>query len=473
MIGRTVKLLRKGYKSVSYRSRLHAEEGSSLVTVLVLVAIVTTLIGAVLTLAILRDHYIRRDVHRLQARYAAEAGIHHALSGLGGELRPTESVVPIQVGVGESVPCSVRVEPFGAFAVAEAKVTVRGEQKSLRVLSGMAPPPAAKRALVFGEDRSSLTLTGTTRITGDLLVGSRGVETSSFRGSRFTGHIDGTSKRNPAVALPAYDDTVLQDVLDRASNWLQRPPSGSRDAWKRPTQEATYKGTRPYFIDGALTLTSEDQAVFSSDVYDEPALVLATGHVALQDSIRLPPGTVLVAGKTLRVAGTVSGGPALLIGIQGVQAGGEVHLSAQLVSKRQVHIGGDAYLTYPSLAYVSEPNGRLRLSGRSQLDGWILFPNAPEEEQGGRESEVVLGDRTVVRGALYNASTTEMTGSIHGSVFARRFAFYESPTYYVNWLRDVTIDVTRRPPSFVSPFGFESSERPSIVKWRNNSSDPS
>jgi hypothetical protein len=441
--------------------------------VLVLIAIVTTLIGAVLSLAVLRDHYVRRDVHRLQARYAAEAGIHRALSGLGGRLRSTESVVPIRVGEDETAPCSVRVEPFGAFAFAEAVVAVRGEQASLRVLSGMAPPPAAERALVFGEDRSSLTLTGATRIIGDLLVGSRGVETSSFRGSRFTGEIDGDSKRDPTVALPAYDDGILQDVLDQASNWLQGPPSGSKDAWQHPPQEATYKGTRPYFVNGALTLTSEDQAVFSPDVSDEPALVLATGHIAVEDSIQLPPRTILVAGQTLRVAGTVSGGPALLIGMQGVQVGGEVQLAAQLVSKQQVHIGSDAYLTYPSLAYVADRDGRLRLSGRSQLDGWILFPNAPGEEKGGRESEVVLGDQTVVRGALYNAATTEMSGSIHGTVFARRFAFYESPTYYVNWLRDVTIDVTRRPSSFASPFGFENSERPSIVNWSKNTSDPS
>ena len=436
------------------------EEGSSLISVLVLIAIVSTLVGVVLSLAVLRDRYVRRDVHRLQARYAAEAGIHRALAELNGNLQTVSSVIPVPAGSMETVPCSVRVAPFGAFARGTASARVRGEDARLQVLAGMHRPPASENAIVFGEDRSNLTLTGDTRITGPLHVGARGVETSSLRGQRFTGRIEGDVRRDPHVALPQFDDTALRQALRQADRWLQNPPAGSRDAWDAPRAAPLRDGRRVFYIDGGLTLTASDQPLL-----EEPALVLATGSIAIEGALEIPDGTIVVAGQTLQVGETVTGGHALLIGRQGVQVGGNVDLSAQLVSERQVLIGGSARLSYPSLAYVAKPTGQLRMSGRARLDGWVLFPNRTDDP-GRRESEVVLGPRTRIRGALYNAATTELSSTVQGTVFARRFAFYQSPTHYVNWLRDATIDVTKRPPDFVSPYGFEASTQPQIVRWR-------
>jgi len=445
--------------------RVRGDEGSSLITVLVFIAIISSLVGVVLSLAVLRDRYVRRDVHRLQARYAVEAGIHRALAELNGRLQRTSSVIPVPAGTGHTVPCSVRIAPFGAFARGTASARVQGEDAALRVLAGMHRPPESENAVVFGEDRSNLTLTGDTRITGPMHVGARGVETSSLRGERFTGRIDGEVRRNTHVALPPFDDAALRQALDTANRWLKNPPVGSGDAWDAPRNAPLLDGRRVFYVEGGLTLSASDRAVF-----EEPALILAPGSVAIEGPVEVPDGTIVVAGQTLRVGGDVTGGHALLIGRQGVQVGGDVDVSAQLVSERQVLIGGHAQLSYPSLAFVAEPTGQLRMSGRAHLDGWVLFPNRTDDP-GGRESEVVLGPRTRIRGALYNAATTEMSGTVFGTVFARRFAFYQSPTHYVNWLQDATIDVTERPSDFASPFGFEASERPHIIRWREGRGD--
>lgn len=442
------------------------EDGSSLITVLVFIAIVSTLVGVVLSLAVLRDRYVRRDVHRLQARYAVEAGMHRALADLNGRLQRTSTVLTVPAGTGETVACSVRIAPFGAFARAQASTQVQGEDATLRVLAGMHRPAESKNAVVFGEDRSSLTLTGDTRITGPVHVGARGVETSSLRGERFTGRIDGEVRRDAHVSLPPFDDAALRHSLRQADRWLSDPPAGSEDAWDAPKNAPFVDGRRVFYVDGGLTLTASDRAVL-----DEPTLILATGSIAVDGPLEIADGTTIIAGRALRVGDGVTGGHALLISRESVQVAGDVDLSAQLVSETQVLIGGRAKLLYPSLAYVAEPTGHLRMSGRARIDGWVLMPNRPDDA-GNRESEVVLGRQTRVRGALYSAATTEMSGTVYGTVFARRFAFYQSPTHYVNWLRDATIDVTERPPDFASPFGFESSERPQIIRWREDRSDP-
>lgn len=437
-----------------------AEDGSALVTVLVLVAIASTLVGLVLSHAALRHRFVQRDVHRLQARYVAETGVVRALDRLDGTLRPLDVVLDVEGEGGQTIPCSVHVEPFGLLARVRATASVRGERWTIGALAGMTPPPAVENALVFGDDRSNLTLTGSTRVTGPLHVGARGVETSSLRGQRFTGAIEGDVDRDPQVALPTFDDAG-QNVLDRAGRWLRSPPPGARASWENPARAARHNGRRVFYVDGGLSLSAADQSVF-----DAPALVLATGDVSLEGALTLAPGSIVVAGRTLRVAGDVRGSNVLLVGRKGVFAGGRIRLSAQLVSESQIAVGGEARFDDPSLAYVERPDGRVRLSGTAHIDGWVLVPNTSDDVSN-RDPEVVVSDSASVRGALYNVATTELHGTVLGSVLARRFAFYQSPTHYVNWVKDAVVDVTRRPAPFVAPFGFDASPRPQIITWSN------
>ena len=436
------------------------EDGSALVTVLILVAIITTLAGLVLGLAVLRHRYVQSDVHRMQARYAAEAGVYRALAHAGDDLEPFDDVVEVPTEAGGAAACSVRVEAFGAFARVQSAATVGQQTVHLQALAARRPPGGTRHAILFGDDRSSLTLTGATTVTGSVLTGLRGLETSSLRGKRFTGRHDGMVERDPQVALPDYDDRPYRDLLAQADDWIRRPPDGARESWETPASPARLDGRAAFYADGALALSSGD-----ADLLAEPALIVAAGDLTVEGPLDLAPGSILVAGRTLRVSGRVTGDDVLLVGRQGVFLGGGVDASAQVVSRQQIFASGSAHLRYPSVAYVADPEGRIRLDGTAQVDGWVLFPNR-KEKRTSRESEVVIGETARVRGVLYNAGTTEASGTVHGTVMARRFGFYKSPTYYVNWLRDVTVDRTARPPSLVAPYGFEGNDPPEVIQWK-------
>ena len=58
------------------------ESGSGLLATLVMITVVSVLIGAVVALHLAQYRFIRRDAHRLQARYAAEAGVYLAVDSL-------------------------------------------------------------------------------------------------------------------------------------------------------------------------------------------------------------------------------------------------------------------------------------------------------------------------------------------------------------------------------------------------------
>lgn len=436
------------------------EDGSALITVLVLIAIASTLVGLVLGLATLRHEFVQRDVHRLQARYAAEAGVYHALDRIDTDLREMEAVIDVATGASSTAPCSVQVEPYGGFARVRSSATVRGQRWTLDALAGREAPADAVNALVFGDPRSNVTITGRTRITGPRHVGPRGVETSPLRGERFTGTLDGRADRDPQVALPDFDDAPLQETLRRAQRQLRTPPPGAAAAFESPEDAPVVQGRRVFFVNGSLELTEADSTLTRT-----PALFLATGSATLKGTLRLAEGSMVIAGETLTVTGDVEAAHALLVGASGVYVGGQPRLSAQLLSETQVFIGGDAHLTYPSLAYVADADGRIFVNGRAKVDGWILFPNRPEGRTN-RDPEVRLADSTLVRGVVYNASMTELHGDVHGTVMARQFGFYLSPTHYVNWIKDATINVTKRPQGLHAPYGFTQASRPRVLSWR-------
>lgn len=453
-----------------------SEQASALSTVLVFIVVVSIVVGLILLVQVLQHRFVKRDAHRLQARYAAEAGVYRALAELDGDLRSLRTRYEVE-GADR---CSVWVEPFGGFARVHAWATVGGQRIGLRALAAERPPRAFDTALMLGDPRSSLTLTGGTHIGGTVLVGERGVETRDFRGELFAGAVGGEVRRRPDVALPAYDTTAYQRTLERADELLRAPPpegnGGAGPERKRGISEEgetpsprNSRGAAASPEDRATPLTTADRQVRAvrgdgaltaadRDFLQEPVVVRATGDLTLRGDVAVPPGSIFLAGQTLTVAGPVDGRDALFYGRDTVRVTSSGRLSGQFLSRRVVQLAGETHLQYPSVAYTGAQGGIIRLSERAQLDGLVLSPFVPLDTQD-VQRDVVLSEAAHVRGGIYNGAQTELWGRVHGSVLTQQFGFYRSPTHYVNWLKDATVRRSGRPDPFLVPYGFHASDR--------------
>jgi hypothetical protein len=455
-----------------------SERGSALSTVLVFVVVVSILLGLVLLIQALQHRYVYRDVHRLQARYGAEAGVYRALDDLDGTLRSVRTTYEME-GVDR---CSVWVEPFGGYARVQAWAVVQGERVQLRALAGEQPPPSFEVAVLLGDARSSLTLTGNTHLTGPVLVGHRGIEKSDLRGTPFTGGVNGPVRRRKDVSVPAYDTSAYRQTLDRAEHLLQgggpqekgaRSPGPSGPINRSTGQSAqpsepeaesnegaavplTTIGRRIRRVQGNLLLTEAD-----STFLREPVLALATGTITLR-GVEVASGSVFLAGDHLVIEEGVRGRDAVFYGRDTLRVNGG-QPSGQFLSRHFVAVGGHTRLSYPSVVYVPGPRGRIQIKEHARVDGLVLYP-LPSSRQGNRQ-QVVLETDAQLRGALYNRARTELRGGVDGSVLTHQFGFYRSPTHYVNWLKDATVRRPQRPTSFVVPFGFEKAGRPTVLRW--------
>lgn len=448
---------------------LRAEEATALPAVLAVVTVLTVLAGTVLAVFAAQYRFIRRDVHRLQARYLAEAAVYVALDSL--QRNPLWRTDRVVVALPGEATAEVAVAAFGGYVLVRAVAQRRRSRFTLRAFVGEVPPVAFRNALYVWDTASSLNVAGTTVVRGDVVVGGRGVETSAYKGRSFRGVVDGAVFATPDLAPPFFDVRPYDDALA----WLEaRLVPGVP-----PDPEAVSHGEAPYvaarhlpadnpvlWFDGDARVTAADQPRF-----ERPVTVAAAGRLVVEGPLRFEPGTVFAAAGDLVVEGAVAGRGGLFYGRTGVEVGPGVDCAAQVFSRSRVRVYGDAYLRYPSLLYVAgdaaEQGGAVELADSAVVDGLVLHPPLDPRPAAVR-GRVVLQRGTRVRGAVFNALETEVHGIVDGTLLTHRLYFYDAPTSYVNWLLDAAVAVGERPASFAVPLGFSEAPRLAVLAWESH-----
>lgn len=446
---------------------LRESRGASLLVTLVVLTVATVLVGAVLVLHQAQYRFLRRDAHRLQARYAAEAGVYMVLDSLqqNPAWLPQNRLVPLPDGQ-ES---RVTVEPFGGYLFVRSTSRYRRSRCTVRALAGEIPPDSFRNALVLWDRESSLHVAGRTRIGGPVVVGPRGLRRSTYRRRRFTGRIEGAVHATAGLQPPYFDGSFLERATDNLDELLGRSSS--------PGFEETYVAARHlpsenpvYAVPGSLHLTSADSTLLGT-----PVTLVAQGDLTLDGPLRYAPGTTFVAGRVLRLEDGVDGREGLFYGRDGIVVAGTMQGAGQFFSRAAIRVARGAYLHYPSVLYVTgegaEQGAAITVEDGAAVDGTLVHPAIePAPTQKGGRIVVAAGARA--RGALYNAHETELHGTIYGTVLTYQLYFYESPTHYVNWLKDATIDIGERPIPYLLPLRFSRRPRLSVLHWEIHTEEP-
>jgi hypothetical protein len=67
-----------------------------------------------------------------------------------------------------------------------------------------------------------------------------------------------------------------------------------------------------------------------------------------------------------------------------------------------------------------------------------------------------LRPELIIRGAVISETPVTLEGSVHGSVCISDSYFYESPTHYYGWLRNILLDRSNLPKGFLLSPIFQS-----------------
>ena len=463
--------INKSYELVNYKCPTYqAEEGSALITVLIISVIITILMGGIFGGIQLQRSFIQQDIHAQEALYKAEAGIYEYLATSPNLNRAPLSSFPFALRDSSEVQLRARV--YGGFYHIRSTAFVHGKSRSIEVLVGQKAPDVFKYAVAIGDSTSSLKVTGKTKIRGDIRAGRQGMQEDSFKGFPFSGTIDGKVDIETSESLlPSFNLSSLNTQFDRIEKEFNDP-------LYRYTRMDSVQVLR-WMQNGAENVlrTSGNLYVINKEEKEQPnrpLTLIVEGNLTLNGSFKFEPYTRIIVSDTLLMGGSVEGKHLFVYAGKSLQVGGAMQASGQFLSRGPIRIRDNAYLEYPSLVYTEKEFGErensnvIRIMGQATIDGSIVYPiRARGINQASLKVKLDAGAK--VRGGIFSLGQTELQGEVLGSVLTNQFYFYESPSAYINWLKDANIDITQRPAQYVVPIGFGAPKeiQYQVLDWKD------
>lgn len=302
----------------------------------------------------------------------------------------------------DSVPQSrvfVRCEPWGLYElqhIASSDTLVR----TCHIVGGEFDPD---RTLFYADNRTPVTLAGTTRLQGNLYLPERGVMYGRVGADFYHGEpIPRTVVRGADSSLPDPDPAAVSridsliDVLSHTSI----------------AREAITDSCAVSFIHDSTRL-----------------LLLATPYLA--DCVL--QGRIVVQCDSLYIDSTSLLCHPLVVAHK-IIVGPGAHLSAQLFARDTVVVGPRAVLEYPSGIYAGS---YVELDEHAEVNGYVVVRDTVQREKMSPAYRQGLTAR--LRGGLYVEGAAQLQGIISGKVFVEQAAYFSAEGYYRDMIYDFTL----------------------------------
>jgi len=441
--------------------RLMKETGSALITAIIIVVIITATLLVFLAYSVQQTRFVQRKEHFLQAKYAAESGIHQSIAGLRSnwnqEIWKDNVDQRAAIAFGDSA--DIIQHPWGGFIYLKAGTQKKDQFYSLQTLVGSKLTPVFQSGVVINPRYYSLVVTGDTRLYCDVLVGKSGVKKEAFRGRPYTGDkvvygniVKTTIDQRPGINLD-YIDFIFDDF---SSFLLAANSSNFNDFIDRSSLEVDLsKAPNPVTI-------SNEQINSRNWEIKGPATLIVNEPLTINSYVTLSNYLKIVCSEEISLQGFGAYKGVIFYSSKQITLSNIRQFEGQLFSEEGIVVKDNSKLTYSSLVmtYSANDTASVKILSGSEVSGSVVFLTrersiVPTQQRG----KVIVGENTMVSGLVFSDNLTTLQGKVNGTIITDRFHFYYSPTDYYNWIKDGIVN--RKPPNdqFRLPIFFELSEK--------------
>nr|WP_315424092.1 hypothetical protein [uncultured Pedobacter sp.] len=325
---------------------------------------------------------------------------------------------------------------WGIFTLATVKSFVQADTLRRSFMMGLETTNDALAVYLSDEDRP-LSVSGDTRITGNVEVPKAGMRKSYVESRPYSG-----------------DQLVYGKISDS-----KRTLGGLEKKWITEIEE------KLDFDPSALpTLTADDEQVsFFTPAKEFDVSGLAKMNGSLSGHITLYSDTVVKISADAKLDNTVIYAKAIVVadGFKG---------NCQLFARDSITVGNNVVLSYPSvLGLVSQEKmvdqAKIVL-GNDVLFNGIIFSYEPKRSA--LQTLVALGENTIVKGEVYVTGLLKLAKKVkvEGKVSCNRFIMQTPTTLYENFLVDVTLNRKARNRVYLTSAIFTGvSGSKKILRW--------
>ena len=443
--------------------------GYALASVLFLVTVLSILCAIILKVELDERKAILNTADKIKSQNASENGIVLAMSSLRSQ-SSSDSISSTQFGDGSSV--EIEVFPWGLFTGVTSKGVSHSSACVRSALLGSSITDSERAALILGNLQHGLVFAGSSTIIGDVAVGPMGVSTGSLKDFSTPRSVPITGKKIVLSTPQLFFDTLAlyrHVTLTRALfNHVRRSQGG---------QDNTGNAMECH---GSLSLNQVDDSI---------NYVFCDGSLSLRDTImrRGPPLYIVVLGAVSLCENTLLSGPIFVSSTDSIVLPPKVSITncvftstksitllsgsrmiAQLFSPR-IHFSSGAAASYPSVAastsFVDTSGSfqNIQFDDGSRIEGAVIMQRAGSIEMD--RAVITLSPGATVMGGVYCDSYLTLDGTVDGYVRTFDLYFYDSPTAYLGWMRQGTINRTLLPFGSLKPVGVSGNDTLKVLSW--------
>lgn len=326
-------------------------------------------------------------------------------------------------------------KPWGAYNVLLSTARSRKRTISDIVLQGHFPDGSGLAALYLSDENRPLSLSGNSRINGDIFLPKAGVRTSQIEGRSFTGNTltNGNRGESNSSMLPLNESVfkpcqyVAEQGIPSVYRYIELNtlPDSLHRSFMLPT--LLFEDSRDLNIrqnlSGNIILRSLGTLRFAADSHIEDLVAFAK-NVIIEEGFR---------GKV------------------------------QIFATDTIIIERNCLLAYPSVLAVNTTHegSLIHIGENARIEGIVLSTG-----NGNSSDRLINIQRSAkIYGHVYADGLISLTGSVYGHLACRKFVLSTPSAVYENNLLDAEIDSEKLPQAYVGAALWWSSNKKGIVKW--------
>jgi hypothetical protein len=332
----------------------------------------------------------------------------------------------------------IEAKHWGIFTLATVKSFVLTDTLKRSFLIGQETTNDAVALYLSDEDRP-LSVSGDTRITGNVEVPKAGLRKSYVDSRPYSG-----------------DQLVYGKITDS-----KRTLGGLEDMWIQEIEtELDFDPTKLPSLNG-----SNEQVSFFAKAKRFNVSNLSQVNTQLSGQVILYSDTTVKISAAAKLDNTIIYARSILVadGFKG---------NCQLFARDSIVIGNDVNLGYPSvLGLVSKEKmvdqAKITLGKNNRFEG-IIFSYEPKRSA--LQTQIALGEQSTVQGEVYATGLIKLGKQVKvaGKVSCNRFIMQTPATLYENFLIDVILNRKARSRVYLSSAIFTgAAETQKILRWQN------
>jgi len=370
----------------------------------------------------------------------AASGMNLLLSG--GEVDLDENSNLDLFGSSSDSVCLKKV-PWGIYEVYTAFAFANGDTIKREGLVGNLLLDEEKQALRLADKHRPLSVSGETRIIGNVLIPEAGIRKAYIEGKAYTG--DKTVYGSVAFSepyLPALNEVILEGVrsllyparTDSTDNYESFGVDSMNNGFNKPVQY----------------LFSKDSLRLENIFIKGNVIVLCNSAVEIDSSAKLEDIQIYAPSVTIKE------------GFKG---------SVQVFSRDSIRVQKNVALEYPSVlglvatsksVHHYDDNPRISISEHSRLDG-IVFSSTDDEDNALPIIQIDKG--ATVHGQVFASGMLQLQGEVLGSTLTRGFILKTPSTLYENFVLDGVMDFNRLSEYYLGSRLLNKNKVSGILKW--------